>query len=1117
MHVSLWLAPAAGGKTAWVVQRAREAAAGLAARQTVPATQHPPFGGRPASAGPFSSEVSPSAGLSAPPRVVVPTHLQVRALRRRIALAGGALNVRILTFDRLYAECLNATGEAYTELSEAVQYRLIRSQLDGLAYYAPLVTFPGFTQSLEQLFAELKTALITPRDLTAAVDSLGSDVRLSELARLYSRYQSCLQERGWADRTGLGWLAIEALEQRAPDVGRDWPLLVIDGFDIFTPLQLALLQILAGRVGRMVITLTGSAENQPRPLVWRRFQRTRAELEAALGVHGEPLPFPVPPIAPALRALEAGLFAPSAAPTSPGPDQPPPPPAIELIAAPDRTSEVRAALRWLKQRLVLDGLPAHSTALLARKIAPYRAFIQQTAAEFGVPVQLVDGLPLSGNPAVAALLDLLRLMSPSSDPSRPPEAAAEPSPSPRGEAALPRRLVIEAWRSPYFDWSAWPTAGVKQPIGIVPGDAEDLDLVARWGQVVGGASQWKEALDRLCTRTGESDEDERRPPPGLPDHREAAGLRAKFDLFCQRLTPPEGLCTYRDLTLWLEDLIGADPDLGSTRFPTPEEPTSLGLVRRIRAGPEQEAERDLAALRALKDILRGLVWAEESIDTTAGVNYVQFLAELTAAVQATSYSLPASPGRDEVLVADVAQARGQPFRAVAVLGLAEGEFPMALSEDPLLRDSDREALRAHNLPLRLSTESAEVGFFYETITRPTERLLLTRPRLADNGAPWQASPLWEEVCRVTRLVPTVLTSEDRPALQDVASVPEWMEHLAADPTAAAARALAQAADPARWAALEQAGQTLNHRAAYEPSPFDGDLTPHAPELGQTYGPRHTWSMTRLERYRACPFHFFVAHVLHLEPRLVPTPGLQAWQKGNIYHRILEKVYQHELVTDRRDLQQLLDALPEVAKQVLDAAPLVEGFRQTAWWDQTRQEIQDAVRATLEALAALPGDFAPNRFEQSFLLRDTQVARVDPDADRLRLQGLIDRIDIDGRKNLRIIDFKSGSVGSYTAKSVQEGKTLQLPLYALGARDALGAGQPVEGFYWSVEKHEPSKFTLASYKGGPEAAIRDALRAAGEVARGVRAGQFAPQVPERGCPSWCPAASFCWHYSPRFEA
>ncbi|NIV36092.1 MAG: hypothetical protein GWN58_43570, partial [Anaerolineae bacterium] len=116
------------------------------------------------------------------------------------------------TFDRLYAGCLNAAGEAYTELSEPVQYRLIRAVVDGLRldHYAPLVARPGFIQILERLIGELKAARIHPDDFAQAVDGLGGEPRLRELAQIYAAYQHRLQARGWADRAGLGWLAVEA-------------------------------------------------------------------------------------------------------------------------------------------------------------------------------------------------------------------------------------------------------------------------------------------------------------------------------------------------------------------------------------------------------------------------------------------------------------------------------------------------------------------------------------------------------------------------------------------------------------------------------------------------------------------------------------------------------------------------------------------------------------------------------------------------------------------------------------------------------------------------------------------------------------------------------------------
>ena len=134
MSTHLYTAPAAAGKTAHVLGMVREAA-----RQ-----------------------------LECIPRVVVSTRLQVHSWRRRLAEAGGAIGVRVLTFDQLYGECLSAASEVYTELSDPVQYRLIRAVVDdlALAHHAPLVDRPGFVHVPQRLIGELKAARIWPQTFT---------------------------------------------------------------------------------------------------------------------------------------------------------------------------------------------------------------------------------------------------------------------------------------------------------------------------------------------------------------------------------------------------------------------------------------------------------------------------------------------------------------------------------------------------------------------------------------------------------------------------------------------------------------------------------------------------------------------------------------------------------------------------------------------------------------------------------------------------------------------------------------------------------------------------------------------------------------------------------------
>jgi ATP-dependent helicase/nuclease subunit B len=313
-------------------------------------------------------------------------------------------------------------------------------------------------------------------------------------------------------------------------------------------------------------------------------------------------------------------------------------------------------------------------------------------------------------------------------------------------------------------------------------------------------------------------------------------------------------------------------------------------------------------------------------------------------------------------------------------------------------------------------------------------------------------------------------------------------------------------------------------------PYEGDLTRWGQTFAEAFGRGRTWSASRLETHRACPFYFFVGRVLGLEPRQPPTEGLDGRQLGNIYHRILEQLYNAAgLGADDSSelartvpwepaatvLERLQRALPEVAREVLDAAPRREQFRETAWWQQTRREIEQNVAQTLEALESLDERFRFHRAEQSFGIEGQLGPPLevrDDGGDSFLLRGYIDRVDRTDAGQLRIIDYKTGGPYAYSVAAVREGEKMQLPLYALAAQEALGLGEVVDGFYWHVPHAVASSFTMA--KLGPQAAMTTAVRHAWAAVQGTRRGHFVPEPPDGGCPSYCPAAAFCWRYSAR---
>ncbi|MEK7328043.1 MAG: hypothetical protein AAB217_22600, partial [Chloroflexota bacterium] len=476
----------------------------------------------------------------------------------------------------------------------------------------------------------------------------------------------------WADPEGEGWLAAIALNDH-PDLGRESRLLVVDGFDEFNPTQIAVLEQLAPRAQETLITLTGDRDR--RRLAHRRFHRAEQQLMEALKPEvvwqiadgREAWPGAESP----LRHLEAQLFEPAISNDQSLREASNPQSQITFLEAQTRSAEARAALRWIKQQIVEAGVPIGETAILARALDPYRPFLEETAREFGLPLRLVGGSPLAESPVVSALLALLSV--PVVHPWRP-------------------RDLLAVWRSPYFDWPA---------LSINPAHAATLDAVSRLGRVVEGLDQWREALARYSQPPAETLDDEpENVAPSLPVEAVAAA-RTAFERLAARLTPP-ARASLRDYVAFVEDLIGDDPTLPAPRFgQTKASPDSLNIVARaVAASDRSTAARDLAALRAFKECLRGLLLSESLVSPAPREwEYPNFLRAIHDAVASEVSNLQSLAESNGVFVASVLDARGLSFRAVAILGLAEGEFPQAEREMPLLRETDRAALRQRGLNL----------------------------------------------------------------------------------------------------------------------------------------------------------------------------------------------------------------------------------------------------------------------------------------------------------------------------------------------------------------------------------------------------------------------------------
>ena len=249
-------------------------------------------------------------------------------------------------------------------------------------------------------------------------------------------------------------------------------------------------------------------------------------------------------------------------------------------------------------------------------------------------------------------------------------------------------------------------------------------------------------------------------------------------------------------------------------------------------------------------------------------------------------------------------------------------------------------------------------------------------------------------------------------------------------------------------------------------------------LAERFGPERPISITRLERYRRCPYAFYIDNVLGIETPEEPLYDVDARQWGLVVHRVMEKLYAQGPVRP--------DKLRDAALKALDAT-LAETDLPGFWAEVTRRVFDNLLPELVRVETELrEGGYEPALPER--MLRHQL-------ADDIALQGRFDRVDV-ARDRFRVLDYKTGQPGNANPKAVLDGTHLQLPLYAWLYGQEAGAQPDNFGIY---ALREPGVIWFAGRKYTVEELVKAALENAIVVVKQVRAGRFPPEPgDERAC-------------------
>lgn len=1071
--------------------------------------------------------------------VLLPSKRQEIAFRERLTAYDDGrhvyFNIEFFNFYELYERLLNVAGQPQRDLDDSGRTGLLRTILRQLqdarqlTIYSAIVHTPGFLRAAADFIFELKQNLVYPLDFAAVAIRRADKDR--ELALIYRLYQETLQIHDLVDREGEGWLALEFL--RSPDETTSQnlalspvDLLLIDGYDQFTRLQAQLIARLSGLAGETLIALSTVPEREN--TVGRRFVWALESLQEGFVRENQPQPIVIdfagadqrfipaekgdfPSRHPAIQCLLDCAFR-----LQPGLEQTSASDGVIFLEAPSPALEIGAVLRRVKRLLLTTPAQPDDILIALRDWGLYQSELLTQGKVYHIPLALHYGESLAANPAITALLNILDLAT----------------------NDFRRRDLLDALRSPYFQI---PGLGREQ--------ADVLERLSLAQLVIGGREEWLDALSALRDQPAplvNNDEDEAEPP--LLDNVSANELLLNLQAFFDALTPP-AQATIRDYVSWLEILIGPDPE----RDPDDDDQQTDAIQYQIRLlecvrhpSAAGIVERDLTAMHEFKRLLRSLIASQALLAAIGAENpleWAEFLIQLQAAIR--SHSINRSPGRSgRVLVTTVADARGLPHKHVFIPGLSEGIFPARTSEDPLYLDSERQAIKAEDIPLQTQAErAADDGLFYELVGLARETLTLSRPTVQD-GNPWIESHLWRaaaavfddaaEVIRQNRIgVGAVVPAEDVASRDEaVLAAADGFNQAQLSPAILDIQRWLLTTQAGYWAHITAARRTEMRRMSRVPHDhYSGRLTDAdlIQQVSQVLGGGRVWSASQFNDFGACGFRFFANRLLNLKALEEPEEGLTSAQLGSINHKILENTYRlirQEGMTISADfVDEAVEILHQVADEVLPNAPHDYGFRQSALWQQRqviiRRGLEALIRLDFSADSPLNKQFGsdprkPYHLELPFNAKSGRPLslefRINGSAERLRLTGVIDRIDVQGRRAI-VVDYKTGSTKIPLA-DMAGGRNFQMMLYLLAAAELLKDDPQVEqvvgGVFWHLRNRQLSD---PAKRGDDEteAAIHAAREYLGRYVARARSGYFTNdpvKLDEARCAHYCDFHQLC---------
>jgi RecB family exonuclease len=483
-----------------------------------------------------------------------------------------------------------------------------------------------------------------------------------------------------------------------------------------------------------------------------------------------------------------------------------------------------------------------------------------------------------------------------------------------------------------------------------------------------------------------------------------------------------------------------------------EEMATAGTAFAMWFGPEAI---DAAPVTSLVQRLRDV---SEAVGRTHGPR-AQMAGLLQRLIETHRVSASAArPGALHIAPLERAGYTGRPHGYV--VGLDASSFPSRPAPDPVLSDTERTVLEG------LSPQEARTGeaeWHLNRVLGAASKTVTLSARTGDvaRGADVSPSGFFQRVADQLEYSIEAIDASVVPAFPLVPA----SDDIALDATE---RLLARRATPGVADAVQAEAPWLvdglhaqHQRATPKWTRFDGLTGQAAPQHALGTGEIPT-SASRLETLAACPYRYFMRHVLDVAPPDTPDEDPARWLTPRQFGALLHDLY-HDFMAQAEgpvtDGDSHADTLANLLERKIEAYRTRIPVKHEAAFRADCNRLEQAARVFLAAEARRT-EAEPVAFEVSF----GQGRSISPhqampvplalsDTVEVLLEGQIDRVDRLPDGDYAIWDYKTGSMRGYDAHDLgANGQRLQWALYAhafeamLQAADAAGTVQQSGYFF-----------------------------------------------------------------------